>query len=390
VSRRWIAALLSLASVQGLAQPAVSPEELGVEAADIIGRLDLDVPDSPAFAILGITPQNVINPDTPAELATAIFAGEDAKGNSQEGLAIEFRPYLMAMGSDITVGDYYRNQWLSRLAVSLAQSQGTSDADRTDRNAIGFTLTPIDDRDPLTSTYVDTCLGNASQQANHIDTGRRLREELREAILARDAAEESGDPDVLASAEVRVAAAEAAVDTWVSGDRKVMIEDLADQCLSTHKTETINARQLQIGFGYHDSEVEDLDESGSSLWISYALPLGHGSLTAHARMSTDLLESDPNATGSYQVLDKSMLALRYRVGDERRAVLFEAAYVDESDAAGTLDDAYSTALIGVEFRLQESLWIQFALGETFGSNRDSNLALSGQFRWAASKTRLWQ
>ena len=381
-----IVALATFVAAPTFAQNA---EELAVSAEDIIGRLDLDVPDSPGFAILGIAPQNVINPDTPAELATALFAGNDSNGNSQEGLAIEFRPYLMALGSDITVGDYYKNQWLSRTTLSLAESKGTSDADRTDRSAFGLTFTPIDERDPLTSSRVIGCLDEGRQQANDDPDGELLKQAVRDAVRKRVRAEAGTDDDALAVAQEQEDASESALAKWLSGDRKVLIEAFTDTCLNTFNKESINAKQLQIGVAFHDSKVESIDESGGAFWASYAMPLGRGSLIAHARYSENLVVADSENEGEYLVMDKSMLGLRYRQGDERRAVLFEASYVDESDTIGGLDDSYGTAIIGAEFRVLESLWIQFAIGETFGSNRDSDLALSGQFRWAASKTRLW-
>lgn len=373
----------------GQGNAVIEGSELGVSAQDIIGRLDLDVPDSPAFAILGIAPQNVINPDTPAELATALFVGDDSSGNSQEGIAIEFRPYLMALGEDITVGDYYNNQWLSRTALSFSQSKGVDEADRTKRQAIGLSFTPIDDRDPLTSRQVDNCLSGGIEKANANENEQRLLDAVRAATRELVDAQMANDEEAAAIAQAKVDVAEAALSQWLGGERKNLIEEHTGNCLKTHRKETINARQLQLGIAYHDSQVAGIDESGSAFWISYAMPLMDGSFTAHGRYSDDVVIADSMNAGQYAVKDESVLGIRYRQGDEKRAVLFEAAYIDEEDKSGILDDSYSTALVGAEFRLFESLWIQIALGETFGSNQDKDMALSGQFRWAVSKTRFW-
>ena len=377
-------AVLSLVCRDAFSQESPREEDLAVELGDLIGRLDLDVPDSPAFAVLGIAPQNVINPDTPAELASAFILGDDGNGNGQEGLALEFRPYLMAMGDDITIGDYYRNQWLSRTSLSFAKSSGTDDSDRTDRTAIGLSFTPIDKRDPLTSMKVNACVKSPD------DIRSELATDLIAAIEARTAAEQAGDPAARAQAQARIDALEAQQNRFMSGERKQLLEERLDTCLSEFQAATRNEAQLQLGIAYHESQVEDINESGAAAWISYAHPLAGGSLIAHARYSDSVVVPGTSDPGDYSVKDETLAGLRFRRGDERRAVLFEASYVDQEDQAGLLDDSYSTVLVGAEFRLFDELWVQIAYGDTFGSNQDASAAVSGQFRWAASKSRLWR
>lgn len=383
--RGWLAltALMLLAAAAS-AQDEPGADTLAVEAADLIGRLDLDVPDSPAFAILGIAPQNVINPDTPAELASALILGDDGNGNGQEGIALEFRPYLMALGDEITVGDYYRNQWLSRTSLSFVQSSGTDSADKADRRAIGLSFTPIDERDPLTSSKLIACAESPE------DISEDLQRKLIAAIDRRTAAQDRDDAAAEAAAQAEIDALTEQQNRFMAGERKAIFEERLDGCLEEEQKATRNARQLQLGIAYHESEVESIDESGAAFWVSHAFPLAGGSFIAHARYSDNIVVAETGDTPQYSVKDETVLGVRFRRGDDRRAVLFEASYVDESDTAGALDDSFSTALIGAEFRLFDELWIQIAVGDTFGSNRDENLALSGQFRWAASKSRLWR
>ena len=381
---RLLIVFLGLFAMTAFAQNDPSADKLEVEAADLIGRLDLDVPDSPAFAIVGISPQNVINPDTPAQLAAAFILGNDGNGNSQEGLALEFRPYLMALGDDITVGDYYHNQWLSRTTLSFVESTGTDDADRTDRRAFGLSFTPIDERDPLTSRKVIDCAESPQ------DVSEDLAQQLIAAIEERTTAQNDGDAAAAAAAQTKIDALTEEQNQFMSGERKELLEERLAGCLIAHQEETRNATQLQLGVAFHESEVENIDESGGALWISYARPLAGGSFIAHARYSENLVIADTGNPGQYSVKDETLAGLRFRRGDDRRAILFEASYVDESDAAGLLDDSYGTALIGAEFLLLDEIWIQIAIGDSFSSNQDKHLALSGQFRWAASKSRLWR
>ena len=359
-------------------------------AKDLIGRLDLDVPDSPAFALLGVTPQNVINPDTPAELAAALLVGDDKNGNGQEGLAIEFRPFLLAMQDDITVGDYRDKNWLSRAAISFAQSDGSSDEDQTDRQAIGLTLTPIDEKDPFVWADLGKCTADAVAAADGQEgTGRQ---DMRDAARRLANAQNGDDETEVIAAQQAMVIARQALDEWLRNGRKKILDAENEACIKKQQEATVNGTQWQIGLGYHDSEIGDIDESGLSFWTSYSreVPRMGGSIILHARSGRDQIVARPDEAQGYDVVDQDIVAFRYRRGSDRQGVLFEASYVDESAAGGGLDDDYTTALIGAEFRIGESLWIQIGYGDTFGSNQDKDAALSGQFRWAASKSRLWQ
>jgi len=170
-----------------------------------------------------------------------------------------------------------------------------------------LTLTPIDDRDPLTSRRVDACLDESIDRANDDATGEQLREAARVALRARLDAEGSEDQneDEIAAARAAEAEASEAFNDWLNGERDEFMEEYTDTCLNTFRKETLNARQLQIGIAYHDSQVDTIDESGSAAWVSYAFPLAEGSLTTHARISDNVAVPDAATQGVYQILDKT-------------------------------------------------------------------------------------
>ena len=63
-----------------------------------LANLDLSVPQSPAFAILGITPDNIIRPGSPRDLALSLLNGVGKNGAFQSGIAIDTAPYLLFAG----------------------------------------------------------------------------------------------------------------------------------------------------------------------------------------------------------------------------------------------------------------------------------------------------
>lgn len=73
----WAAVPSFAASEEQQAKPGSTPVKLIT--------LDLAVPDSPAFAILGLSPETVVRPSSPRDLATTLLNGVDRRGNLQSG-----------------------------------------------------------------------------------------------------------------------------------------------------------------------------------------------------------------------------------------------------------------------------------------------------------------
>lgn len=127
--------------------------------------LDLSVPTSAAFSALGISPQTVIRPTSPRDLAASLINGVDSNGNLQNGIALEFSPGLTLFPDrDLTLDNYRvepdRFSWtrtLYRTNVSLATTKGSSDDDKSVRFAFGVTITPFDTGDPRMDRLLSGC-----------------------------------------------------------------------------------------------------------------------------------------------------------------------------------------------------------------------------------------
>ena len=115
------------------------------------------VPSSPAFAILGVSPETVIRPTTPKALASSLINGLDPAGNLQTGFAIEFAPFLLSARST-TLLDYRGdpvNRIASRSLLSFAAVRGSSDDDQALRVAVGLRTTLLDRGDARASDVLD-------------------------------------------------------------------------------------------------------------------------------------------------------------------------------------------------------------------------------------------
>jgi hypothetical protein len=108
------------------------------------------VPESPAFTVLGVTPNAIARPGTPREFATSLLNGLDKNGNFQTGLAIDTAPYMLFNGQNVTLqdyNDYYLTRLLSRTQFSLATTKGAASDDTATRLALGLNVTLWDKGD---------------------------------------------------------------------------------------------------------------------------------------------------------------------------------------------------------------------------------------------------
>ncbi len=126
--------------------------------------LDLSVPESPAFEVLGFTPERVTRPTSPRELAANLLNGVDDRGNLQTGIAIDTTPYLLFRGSEVTL-TAYRDDYLTRLAArtqfSLGTTKGTSSDDKSVRLGLGLKSTLWDAGDTRYDEEFTDCLMGA-------------------------------------------------------------------------------------------------------------------------------------------------------------------------------------------------------------------------------------
>ena len=111
---------------------------------------DFLVPSSPAFAVLGISPENVVRPTQPKAFGAALLNGVDPSGTLQTGIAIEGSLLSLFSSRKISLTDYRKNarkRWLARSQISFATTQASSDDDEALRMALGLRVVILDKGD---------------------------------------------------------------------------------------------------------------------------------------------------------------------------------------------------------------------------------------------------
>jgi hypothetical protein len=324
--------------------------------------LDLPVPDSPAVAILGLSPESIVRPGTPRDLATTVLNGIDRHGNLQNGLAIDFAPRFLFGGSSLTYRDYVDRKGtrlFARTQLSVATAKGSSDADKSQRAAFGIRATLWHKGDPRLDEALVKCL---------------------------DAITVAAPPTVVLDPAQR----EAWEKVQTAGRREAVLK-----CQTDSKARNWNASSFAVGLApsWHSpsGESDDFTYAGAALWGSLALGISTsartvGQFIVQGRYRNKELVPNKNVKGTFFEQDSAGLGLRLLLGTADRAAVVESEFVRQSPEGA--DDSTSFRLSGGgQIKLATGVWLSVAVGGTSGGNtaeQRGGFVLSS-FKWALSR-----
>jgi hypothetical protein len=297
---------------------------------DLTGRLPVEVPQSAAFTLLGVSPDNVIEPQSGRELGVALLQGLDSNGNFQSGYALEARPYLWFQDTYISEQNL-PNRLLSGLKFSFATAKGLDNADKANRYALGVNWTYQFD-DPVFSSDLKQCVLGTADKYLPLTPGGPINKQALDAAIAE---------------------CEKKYVRW-------------------------NSSAIAVGAAGHKSkEIEtDLDRSGWGDWITGSYAIGKtAELTAHYREVKHQLV--PTEVGLISA-DSKIAALRLRYGNDKIHGILESAWIKDQQQTGK--NNYTRASAGVEFDMGGGFWFRLAYGDTFGSEAKKEEFFSGQLR----------
>jgi hypothetical protein len=346
---------------QGAAAPTVTASSTLVatgEAELTVKNLavDFNVPESPAFTAIGLSPETITRPSTPREFATALLNGVDTNGHLQTGVAIDVAPFLIYAANNVTLRDYRASvvtQILSRTMTSFATTKGATEDDKSVKLAIGVHATLYDSEDP------------------------RLRDGLFDCFAAIPVFRPgqlpvSPDPNIRGEQE---RALEQERLTFENG----VLKPAAEACQTRFRR---NARwngtnvvvALAPTWVSPTGATSDLDSGTFSAWTSFSYGFGDvpglrdvAQLTGHIRRLSNELVTDADLPGGSEVRDSSIFGLRLRAGTTGFGLSFEAAYVKTS-AAGRDDDTLSRLAFVAERRLADNAWLTVSVGGDRGAD----------------------
>lgn len=392
-------------------------------------NLDLNVPDSPAFSILGLTPDKVTKPTALRDIVTSLLNGTDIRGNVQSGVAVDISPFRLLNAQEskeiaagkplhgLTIADYrrdYAKQLLYRTELSVATAKGSSSADLAARVALGLTVTLYNDGDPI----LDNTLLKSLQFAAAIATPTppnppdlanghtlTLDEVVKYRALVEAFAKKAPGPpketpidepvlDPNASqpqlrqyvsslqdyATARGNDAQSATDA----NRQDRNRQLALDAFKVAKARNWNASSWTVGYApswaSRTGAFDQLSTNTQGIWTSLGIRAGHdGQLLLHVHHLGRELVPDAANDGSLVRQNSDMYGGRIRVGAEAFGLALEGArYHDKPEGSPSI--WYTQISIGAEARITKDYWLALSVGgDNKATHHDS--FVMGSVKW---------
>lgn len=372
-----------------------NPENFPVGTTNV----DLAVPRSPAFTVLGVTPETVIRPTSPREFATALLNGVDPNGNFQSGIAIDTAPYLLFKGNELSLKEYQTNnvkRFLARTQLSFATTKGSSGDDKSTKLALGFRFTPFDLGDPrmdLEEGGVLQCLAAKMELPKPKLRGiiQPMRVKLKKLINS------NGDKEIIAKLDKEIKEIEAQLN-----DEKVN-KKIADECRKKGAQKNWNSSSLSFGAAptwlSPKGNSDDFEWSGAALWGSLALRMGgSGHLIFHGRYRMEELFPDPEVKDKFSEQDTLLLASQVRMSGPRIDLgafkgktpgvdynfVLDVGYMKE-DGKDRRDDELVRYSAGIEVKMKRDLYLKISAGGESGRKVEGDQGfMMGEIKWGFS------
>lgn len=389
-------------------------------------REDFLVPTSPAFYVLGITPDEVIRPDTPKSLALALINGIDSKGVLQNGFAIDFAPFRLSSSRKMSIDEYrndYSKQMLQRLQISIASTKASEDdTDESMKLALGLRVALFDKADPRLSKQLDASIISTKQdeldktqlKVNHIGSDiekkqERIEEKNKEIILL-DKQDEKVNPlkddlkrlehekETLIKQRIE---AEDMLDKISDGEAEVL-NDIWTKANKEFEKKAWNATNLTIGiapvFFSEEGYFRNLTNSGFAAYATYAYGFegikkleDTSQLIIHARYRVDEEFANPLVEGDFIDQDTTLLGAQFRIafpniGEKtsgRDLTFFGECDYLIKNRVEIDDDRTTKYAVGVEYKVAEDMTFSLTVGDESGDNeRMSGVFMLGSLKWA--------
>jgi hypothetical protein len=330
---------------------------------------DLAVPDSPAFTVLGVTPENVTHPTTPREFATSLLNGVDERGNFQTGLALDFVPYLTFFGKNTSLKEYADHpltRFLARTQVSFATAKGVTDEDRSTRLALGLRMTLWDRGDPRLDKALEECY---------------------------DAADD--DPKFRTEAFVPLPGEDGDIKAQKLQRRGELLAELTKPCDDAARKKNWNASGWIVGLApswiSRTGETKNFEWNGGGFWSTVAYGFesvdalkNNSQLLFHVRYRSNELVPDTDDPTLFFSQDSLYVGGRLRIapGEEAKSIFsLEGNYIRSRKESGPWDNSRRFSL-GFEQRVAENIWFALSVGGQGGRIDGANHAfVLSSFKW---------
>lgn len=341
-------------------------------------RVDMSVPSSPAFTVLGGTPEIILQPKSPRDLAVSLVNNLSDDDKLAKGVGFDVAPYMLWRGKGTTLGAYQARgsalPILANLQVSFgAIKTGSGDQEKVTRVALGLTAPLLDEGDPRApGSMLADCFRKAVAKVLAVKQGSTAVPPWVIAALKKMKASE--EPEL------------AEVSAQLSAEY--------DSCRETFKQLTWSATRWTVGLGEARHNRGAGGHAGTyGLWTTYSRDLTaffHGSGAAMdtdtprsqallhlRRMGREEVDSDTDARG-FRLRRGTLVAAGLRYGSDVRNFSLEGSLYRARYDNGERETSRKLAL-GGEIMINKDLWLVLTIGGEGGlkNGKNSPFALAG-------------
>lgn len=397
---------LALATSHAQAQTGMSAGVYG----DIIertisvrkSRLDVSDPESAGLVALGMEPFVTALVVVPPDFSMSSVVGQDERGESKLGVALDFSPYMIFAGHAPLRS--YQGDRLARLfyrvQLSLAVSRAAFNDEEGLRIAPALRIVFHDRRDPrvhrgpgslLNCLYNNSLPPPPDWEARIEDITRELsapsmraseNASLREQLLAERARREQ-DLAQWASTEVsraiHICRNESSVArygwdaTGLAGGIGPVFTGRSES--PARASSTSMAAWLTGSYGFDPGS--DHSAYATTWWAAHAQVLGQIMYQRGDRVEVPTSGGTTNSTH----INRLTLSTRLRFGAPDASGSFEGALIHE-ERRGLGDQIYSRLSLGGDYRLAEGTWLTMSVGRTVARDTKNITLVRAALKWA--------
>jgi hypothetical protein len=403
-----LASATTTAAAASPVDPAAGPEtttiplDRDVKGSNSVAAVDMSVPESPAFTVLGLTPETVTRPTSPRQFATSLLNGVDTSGNFQSGLALDFVPYLLLAGDQSTLRDYqtrYVTRLFSRSQFSFATTKGASDDDKSMRLALGLNLTLWDRGDPRTDEELMTCLSTMKLPRPPTQLEPELLEEPPSSADPREFAEQQKRYNEAVKRFGERLKLYTADNARFESEKLEAIEfnnGVSSRCRDESRKRNWNRSSWTIAAAPSwistTGQTKNFIWNGGGFWTSLAYGFegipglkDRSQLILHGRYRNNEQVPDPDSAGNFFSQNSAFFGSRFRHGSPTFNGSFEYTFL-RTRLAGKASDNSARLSLGFERRIAGDTWFTLSLGgETGRADGKNNGFVLSSFKWAFSE-----
>lgn len=339
---------------EATAEAAGLAEEAEKEAVSVPEGDKLRTPDSPAFAILGVSPTTIQNPTTPRDLAVALSGFlKNSELLVPDSLAVEVSPFWFLSHDRLTYADYADND-VGQLWRNFSASLGTTGVaeDGSRSLAVGArTQLAFDSAAGACRAFEKKLQELAGLGALRMSSAAML--ELR----AKHSPEGVFDDKAFRAAllQLKTEREQAVAEAL---ERAAAVRD---ECA---KAATARPRVLSVAaavaWRYADSKLENSDFVSQSYWATYAHRFRTWSVLGMSRLQFD--EADRGWDG-FVDLGARVIVPRRNYAGSIEVIMRKQTFGDDAS------DSELELRLGLqaEYMIREGTWISVGFGKGFAA-----------------------